>query len=245
MATDQSTLSPALPPSDAAPLRVLVVEDHQALREVTVEALNAYGYRTQGVDSAEAVSELPAGAHFEVVLVDLKLPGEDGLSLVARLRQTQPNIGIVILSASHADEERIAGYHSGADIYLAKPTAPAELCAVIDALARRLALRNAPARSEYRLELAASVLHAPGGSISLRRVEVDVLYALAVAPERFLERWQLLECLGKPVDLYGGAQLEVLLSRLRSRLRDLVAEGNPIRAERGKGYRLAIALQVH
>jgi len=230
--------------SRSAPLRVLVVEDHLALREVTVEALNSHGYLAQGVESAEAVNELPAGAHFEIALVDLNLPGEGGLSLVSRLRQIQPGIGIVILSACHALEEKLAGYRSGADLYLTKPTAPAELCAAIDAVARRLTPQASPASGDFRLELAAGVLHTPAGSISLRRLEVEVLYALALAPERFLERWQLLERLGKPVDIYGGTQLEVLISRLRSRLKMHVPDGNLIRAERNRGYRLNLSLQV-
>lgn len=232
---------PAFP---SAPLRVLVVEDHLALREVTVEALNSHGFMAQGVESAEAVNELPAGSRFEIALVDLNLPGEGGLSLVTRLRQIQPGIGIVILSACHVLEEKLAGYQSGADLYLTKPTAPAELCAAINAVARRLTPQASPASGDYLLELAAAVLHTPGGVISLRRLEVEVLYALALAPERFLERWQLLERLGKPVDIYGGAQLEVLISRLRSRLKVHVPESHLIRAERNRGYRLDISLQV-
>ena len=228
----------------SAPLRVLVVEDHFALREVTVEALSSYGYLAQGVESAEAVYELPAGSHFEIALVDLNLPGEGGLSLVARLRQVQPGIGIVILSACHGLDDKLAGYRYGADLYLTKPTAPAELCAAIDAVARRLAPKPQPANASFRLELAAGVLHTPNGAFTLRRLEVEVLYALALAPERFLERWQLLERLGKPLDIYGNAQLEVLISRLRSRLRTHIPDSNPIRAERNKGYRLNLPLQV-
>lgn len=94
------------------------------------------------------------------------------------------------------------------------------------------------------LELANCLLHTPGGPLHLHRPEAEVLYALALAPGNFVESWQLLERLGKPLDLYGKAQLEVLISRLRSRLKALQPGSNPIRAERGKGYRLGLALQV-
>lgn len=226
------------------PLRVLVVEDHFALREVTVEALSRHGYQVMSADCAEAVYELPAGSHFEIALVDLKLPGENGLSLAARLRQTQPDVGIVILSGSDALEEKLAGYRSGADIYLTKPTSPEELCAAIDAVARRLKLNLALGSADYWLELASGTLTTPKGVCTLRRREVEVLYALALAPEHFLERWQLLERLGKPLDIYGNAQLEVLISRLRSRLRPYIPDDNPVRAERNQGYRLGFLLQV-
>ncbi|SDU24079.1 response regulator transcription factor [Geopseudomonas guangdongensis] len=228
----------------ATPLRVLVVEDHLALREVTVEALCSHGYRAQGVDSAEAVYELPSGSHFDIALVDLNLPGEDGLSLTARLRHIQPGIGIVILSARHSLDARLAGYRQGADLYLNKPTAPAELCAAIDALARRLTPPAPACTTDFVLERAGALLHTPDGMLSLRPLEAEALYALALAPEHFLESWQLLERLGKPLDIYGKAQLEVLISRLRGRLRAHGSQSNPIRAERGKGYRLNLALQV-
>ena len=94
------------------------------------------------------------------------------------------------------------------------------------------------------LERAGALLHTPDGMLSLRPLEAEALYALALAPEHFLESWQLLERLGKPLDIYGKAQLEVLISRLRGRLRAHGSQSNPIRAERGKGYRLNLALQV-
>ena len=80
--------------------------------------------------------------------------------------------------------------------------------------------------------------------LKLGYLEVELLYALALAPEGFMERWLLLERLGKSLDIYGKAQLEVLISRLRSKLRTELPESNPIRAERGQGYRLNIPLKV-
>jgi len=228
----------------ATPLHVLVLESDHALRLTTLEALARHGYSVAGGSSAEALQKLPAGTHFDIALVDRHLPGEDALNLSARLRQVRPDIGIVMLSAHHSLEDRIAGYRHGADLCLTKPAAPAELCAAMDALARRLTAHALPAGDSLVLELADCLLHTPNGPLGLRRQEVEALHALALAPGHFLESGQLLERLGKPLDIYGKAQLEVLISRLRSRLKALHPDSNPIRAERGKGYRLTQALQV-
>lgn len=226
--------------------RILIVEDHIALREIMLETLRMQGYDVQGVESAEALSELPANTHFDIALLDLNLPGEDGFSLAARLRNAQPDMGIVILSAYHSLDEKVTGYRQGADIYLAKPIAIEELCAAIDALARRIALKTIqPVQDEpYFLDLKAHLLRTPSGVLELRYQEVDILCALALAPERSLESNQLLQKLHKTQDAYGKAQLEVMISRLRSRLREYFPEQNPIRAERGRGYRLSIELQI-
>lgn len=225
-----------------APLRVLVVEDNLPLREITVAVLSEAGYNTYGVESAESI---PLSTHFDIALIDVNLPGENGFSVAARLRKASPNMGIIILSAYHSLEEKLTGYEKGADIYLAKPTAPEELCATIDALARRLRPTSVLQESPYILELSTGILHTPNGSLVLRRQEVEVLYALTVAPEHSLESAQLLQALKKQPDTYGKARLEVLISRLRTRLREYIPEQQgPIRAERGRGYRLNIELKI-
>lgn len=226
------------------PPRVLVLVGDLVQRAATIEALAGHGYSVAEGSNAEALYELPAGTHFDIALLDLQLPGEDILSLSARLRRIQPDIGIVMLSAHDRLDDRIAAYRHGADLCLGQPTASAELCAAMDALTRRLHVPSRPAGDELVLELASCLLHTSGGPLSLRRQEVEALYALALAPGNFLESWQLLERLGKPVDIYGKGQLEVLISRLRSRLKALQPGTNPIRAERGRGYRLDLALQV-
>jgi len=239
----EATRAPA--PAHSPTLRVLVLEADRTQRETLSENLARHGYSVACGDSAEALYELPAAPHFDIALVDQQLQGEETLSLVARLRQIQPDIGIVLLSARYSLDDRIAAYQQGADLCLGKPAVPAELCAALDSLGRRLKV-NAPCSpgTGLTLELASCLLHAAEGSLRLRRQEVEALYALALAPGNFLESWQLLERLGKPLDVYGKAQLEVLISRLRSRLKTLHSGSNPIRAERGKGYRLNLALQV-
>lgn len=233
--------------ADAHPLNfilnLLVVEDHEGLREVTVETLAAMGHRVVGIDSAEAINELPADFQPDIAILDLNLPGEDGLMLAARLRKIQPDIGIIMVTARHALLEKLAGYQHGADLYLTKPTAPEELCATVQALSYRLN-RPLAAPVGFSLELTTRLLHTPRGAVPLRANEAHLLHSLALATEHRLETWQLLERLGKPVDDDGKAQLQVLVSRLRGKLVEHGAPAQSILAERGKGYRLCLPLRL-
>lgn len=224
----------------AAPLNILLVEDHDALREVTREVLGAEGHRVLALNCAEDVAELPAGWQADIAVLDLNLPGEDGLSLARRLRQIQPGIGIVMFTVRQRLDDRLAGYDHGADIYLTKPTDAKELCATVAALGRRLQ-KTGTGSEDCRLDLSGQTLHTPQGLLALRPAELALLQALALAPEHSLESWQLLERLGKPCDAQGKAQLEVTISRLRSRL-EAHGAPNAIRAERGKGYRLCLKI---
>lgn len=231
--------------TSAPPIKLLVVEDHLALLEVTVETLTAQGYDVIGISSAEAMDEVPAGFVPDIAILDLNLPGEDGLSLARRLRQAQPRIGIIMVTARHTLAHKLAGYEHGADIYLTKPTAPEELCATVQALAQRLQPRPSEQTVVFALDMASKLLTTPQGDLALRSAEAALLYALALAPDNTLAHWQALERLDKPVDELGKAQLEVLVSRLRKKLLDHGAPALPIRALRGLGYQLCIPLVVH
>jgi len=97
-------------------LNIVVVEDHQLLRESVVEMLTAAGHRVVGVESAEALGDEVALARIDVVVLDIQLPGESGLQLMQRLRRFQPGLGIIAMTALSAIQDRVAGYESGADV---------------------------------------------------------------------------------------------------------------------------------
>ena len=226
------------------PVKLLVVEDHLALLDVTVETLAARGYEVIGIGSAEALDELPANFMADIAILDLNLPGENGLSLSRRLRSIRPSIGIIMVTARHALEHKLAGYEHGADVYLTKPTAPEELCATVHALAQRLRPNTSTQAPAFTLDTATHLLHTPLGDLVLRNSESLLLRALLLAPDHTLEIFQALEHLNKPINASGKAQLEVLVSRLRSKLVEHGAPAIPIRALRGKGYRLCMPLQM-
>lgn len=223
-------------------LKILLVEDHDALREVTREALQQRGHRVAAFDSAEAALEGDAAADADIALLDLNLPGEDGISLARRLRLGRPGMGIIMLTVRQQPADRVRGYAEGADIYLVKPTDVDELSAAIASLGRRV--RAAADAAQGWVEAASRSLVTARGALPLREPELRILQALALAPERLLPAWRLLEVLGKPCDDAGRAQLEVLVSRLRKRMVEHGLPQRPIRGERGVGYRLCVPLAL-
>lgn len=231
------------PPSP--PLTILVVEDHDGLREAFVETLQVAGHRVIATDSAEEVSELPVSRRFDIAVIDLNLPGEDGLSLTARLRETCPELGIIMVTVRDAVDEKLRGYASGADVYLTKPIDAKELLSALTALARRLSWQSSQ-QARYWLELLRTRLVAPTGEVvELSAREAQVLHALALAPDSSLESWQLLEVLQLGNTERGKQNLEVLVSRLRRKLRAQGIDPGALRTERLKGYVLTLPLEIH
>ena len=119
-------------------MKIIVVEDHEALREVTVSALQDMGHKVRGIACAETLNQELQTDCPHVLILDLNLPGEDGISLARRVRKVHPEIGIIMVTARNQLGDKLTGYDSGADIYLTKPTSIEELSAAIQALSRRL-----------------------------------------------------------------------------------------------------------
>jgi DNA-binding response OmpR family regulator len=123
-----------------ADVNIIVIEDHDSLREVTVSALQDMGHKVRGIACAESLnSELESGIP-QILILDLNLPGEDGVSLASRLRHKHPGVGIIMVTARKEPADKIAGYENGADIYLTKPTSLDELAAAVQALSRRITI---------------------------------------------------------------------------------------------------------
>ncbi|MGZ5027330.1 MAG: response regulator transcription factor [Methylobacter sp.] len=224
-------------------LNIVVVEDHDALREVTVEALCGMGHNALGVDCAEAVDDEIGAFPIDLLVIDLNLPGEDGISLASRLRAAQPEIGIIMVTARNQINEKLSGYESGADLYLTKPTSVEELGAAVQALARRIK-RHEQERAAFVLNFAALFLQGPLGGVSLSAHEAAMLSALARAPCRRLESWQLIELSGKAEEDFNKHALEVQIVRLRKKLMQAGATNQPIKAVRGQGYQLCIKVTL-
>jgi len=225
-------------------LKILVIEDHDVLREVVVETLTNQGHRVVGAESAEAVESLIMIDDYDIIVLDLQLPGENGLSFAPRLRRAKPDIGIVMMTARGLTQDKCAGYESGADIYLTKPVQPEELCAAISAVGRRV--RGATQSSRPCLDMRRMVLTDTDGlEIPLSSQESHMLSALMLAPGQRLENWQLMELLGKSLEDYTKAALELHIVRLRKKLGQIggASAGSPsIQAIRGWGYQLCIQL---
>jgi DNA-binding response OmpR family regulator len=223
----------------STPLNIMVVEDHDALREVTMEALSQRGHNVRGVDCAEALPDEPGLFPIDLLVIDLNLPGEDGMSLAARIRAAQPDIGIIMVTARNQVRDRMAGYDSGADIYLTKPTSAEELIAAVRALTRRIK-PGEPADSAFTVSLSALTLQGPQGKVGLSGHEAAMLVAFVRAKDQQMESWQLIAVTAKEVCEASKKALEVQIVRLRKKLQQCGAEDTTIKAIRGQGYRLCV-----
>ena len=230
-------------------LNIAIVEDHDALREVMVEILQAQGHHVQGLDCAEALDDSLIRSHIDLLISDLNLPGADGYSLTRRFRAAHPLAGIMLITARDALEDKVNGYQVGTDIYLAKPVSPEELVAAVNSVARRLQAQSAQGTPQTGMSLQfdsrSNILSGPLGNCTLVAAESTILTALARAPDQRLEVWQLLELLNLDLDTYAKTTFEVRLTRLRKKLVQVGAEKASLRViERGV-YQLAVSMRIY
>lgn len=222
-------------------LNILIVEDNDELRETTADVLRGEGHHVTGVDCAEAVPEQLSAVN--LMLIDLNLPGEDGLELARRIRAAQPRLGIIMMTARRLPAEKKLGYESGADLYIPKPVAFEELTAAIGSLARRLQ----PTAGDGRLSLhqARLVLDGNNGQlVTVSPYETALLVAFTRAREQRLESWQLIELLKKDDAQDPKAALELQIVRLRKKLQQAGAASPSILSIRGWGYQLCLPLRI-
>lgn len=225
------------------PLEIVVVEDHDLVRGELVDFLNRPGIRVRGAEDGEVLDALLRQRHADILVVDLNLPGEDGLSICQRMREAFPEIGLVMLTARVMPADKTAGYQSGADVYLTKPANVDELEAVVANLSRRIRRRVS---NGLQLDVPRQQLALAGGvAVGLSLLEMRLLYELALAPERKLSTDLLLQRLDPRSDQPSlRDNLPVTISRLRQKLASGLGQGEVIKAVRGFGYQLTQAITV-
>ena len=239
---------PAPGAAAATPPHILVVDDDREIRDLLARFLERQSFRVTAVrDAREARRNWPLG-HYQLVVLDLMLPGEGGLDF-ARWLRAQSNVPIVMLTAMGEETDRIIGLELGADDYLAKPFNPRELLARIRAVLRRAG--EAQNRAEatpralvfggWRLEPPRRRLVNPDGvEVPLTGGEYELLFALAERPNRVLTRDMLLDLLrGRQAGPFDRA-IDVAVSRLRRKLEDDGHHAQLIKTVRGGGYVLAV-----
>ena len=232
---------------EAAP-RILVVDDDPGIREVLTDYLGQHGYAAEGAATAAEMDRAIAARPPDLIVLDLMMPGEDGLSVCRRIAGKGPPI--VMLSAMGEDTDRIIGLELGADDYLAKPCNPRELLARVRAVLRRPrdeAAGDAPALlfAGWRLDLMRRELTRPDQQVvPLSAGEFALLRAFAERPGRVMTRDQLLErARGTDADIFDRA-MDVQISRLRKKLDD--GSGlEMIQTLRGEGYMFDVKVERH
>lgn len=224
-------------------LLIAVIEDNDALREATVEMLELNGFRAAGVACAEDIDDTQFPQPPDIYVVDLTLPGEDGLSLAARLRRAQPKVGIVITTARTLLDDRLKGYESGADMYLPKPVDPKELLLALQALGQRLRHTNPPAQGLI-LDRHALMLRGVVDPCKVTESEARLLSAFASAKEHTLERWQVAAQMSPGNESMSQESMQARLSQLRKKIQTCGYSGESIKAIRNSGYKFCLPIQI-
>ncbi|MDP2226957.1 MAG: two-component system response regulator OmpR [Moraxellaceae bacterium] len=225
--------------------RILVVDDDVRLRNLLQRFLEEQGYTVKAVPDAVQMDRLLARELFALLVLDLMLPGEDGMAICRRLRREGNNLPVIMLTAKGADSDRISGLEAGADDYLPKPFNPQELLARIKAVLRRQQreLPGAPSQvveivsfGPWRLDLSTRQLTRDNENVPLTTGEFAVLKALVQHPREPLTRDKLMN-LARGRE-WGAMErsIDVQVSRLRRLVEDTPSKARYIQTVWGVGY---------
>ncbi|HRO59155.1 MAG TPA: response regulator transcription factor [Burkholderiaceae bacterium] len=216
-------------------MRVLIVEDDPQLGDALAAGLRQLGMATDWFRTGTEADDALVAVPYDAVVLDLGLPGRDGMQCLARWRSREYEVPVLILTAQDAVERRIAGLDAGADDYLVKPITIDELAARLRALQRRTGGRAQPVWQHGELEYdpAARVVRWRGRMLDLTGREMAVLAALMAQPNRVLSKTQLQEKLYGWADELESNALEVHVHRLRRKI-----DPGIVRTVRGVGYAL-------
>ena len=220
--------------------RILVVDDDPGIRSVVCNYLTEHGYDVETVGDGKGLERRLAHGKVDLVVLDVMLPGDDGLTICRRLADDD-GPAIIMLSALGGDSDRIVGLELGADDYLPKPCNPRELLARVRAVLRRRRGDNRRGAvcefAGWRLDLVRRELHSPEGVlVNLSRGEFLLLQALIERPRRILTRDELLDCARGPESESYDRAIDVQVSRLRRKLDDGGGRREVIRTVRNEGY---------
>jgi two-component system OmpR family response regulator len=226
-----------------SPLLVLLVEDDLRLASLTKEYLEGHGVAVVHVADGRRGQEEALTGRYDAVLLDLMLPGKDGLEVCREVR-ARSDVPIVVLTARGEEADRVMGLELGADDYLAKPFSPRELLARIRAVVRRARGRAGPARELVRVgelvvDPGARRVTLAGREVALTGYEFALLDALARRAGRVLSRERLMELARGSAEEAFDRSVDVHVSRLRQKLGDDPRRPRLIKTVRGAGYVLA------
>ena len=220
-------------------MKLLLIEDYLPLRKSLLKGLNAAGYAVDVASDGEKGFWYAMGNPYDVILLDLMLPGLDGLSLLRKLRAEGRTDHVLILTAKDAVSDRVRGLEAGADDYLVKPFAFNELLARVSALIRRKYDRKAPMFDvgHLRLDTASHHVWRDGAEIQLTRREYNLLEYLAMRQGETVSRTDIWEHLYDFLDNSTSNVVDVYVGYLRKKI-DLPGRPSLIRTVRGRGYAL-------
>lgn len=223
---------------------LLVVDDDPQLRELLARYLGEQGFRVSAVADATAMDELLAREQPDLIILDLMLPGEDGLSIARRLR-AKNHVPIIMLSARGEEVDRIVGLEVGADDYLPKPFNPRELLARIRAVLRRPNMKEvAAANASYRfgpfeLDIQRRSLKRADTELNLTAGEFALLRVLAEHPNQVLSRDRLIDLIKGYDRSPFDRSIDIRVTRLRRKIEEDPSNPRFLRTVWGEGYMFA------
>ncbi|WP_198401094.1 response regulator transcription factor [Thiomicrospira microaerophila] len=233
-------------------MNILLVEDQPLIQQSLIHILESERYQVDAFESAEqALGHITPATDWPLAILDISLPGIDGITLAQRLRAIYPAIGIIMLTMHQDLDKKLQSYEAGADIFLSKPIAAEELIATIGSLTKRLRPSTEAEPDITPILLANRLRFDPvkqkiwlrdGTVEALSLKEAKILNQFRMAKNQQLEYWELLETNQLDFDTKGRKQLEVIMSRLRQKLVRISERMDCLIALRGVGYKLTLEL---
>ncbi len=230
--------------TDPAP-HLLIVDDDERIRELLAKFLKRNGFLVSAARDSDHARRLLAGLEFDLIVLDVMMPGEDGIDLTRAIRQTSTT-PIMLLTAKGETEDRIAGLEAGADDYLAKPFEPKELLLRINAILRRVPESDAADTAPKMLKLGPIRYDIERGEmwqgddlVRLTATESQLMKIFSATPAEPISRSKLVEELGRDRGQAQERAVDVQITRLRRKIESDPKQPRYLQTVRGAGYMLA------
>lgn len=226
-------------------VNIIVVDDEAGLRGMIEDYLSMQGFAVSAAENGAALDRLLMGTSPDIILMDVNMPGEDGLSIVKRLRNAGERMGIIMLTANADESSKVSGLSNGADDYLSKPFEVRELLARVRSVLRRMPAKvEKPARARqvlhlgpYELDMEGRRVFGPEGiEVEVSSMDFDLLETFARHPRQILSRDRLCElAFGRPLSP-ADRSLDIRIARLRKKIETDPSMPPVLKTVRGEGY---------
>lgn len=234
---------------------ILIVDDDEQIRKLLGDFFSQHGLVPHLAENGQVMQSILNKETIDLVILDIMMPGEDGLSLCRTLRKTS-NIPIIMLTAIGEEVDRIVGLEMGADDYIAKPFSPRELLARVKAILRRTSnsehdAQNTPLKriyqfSNWQLDPDARQLLSPDGlEVNLSTGEFSLLVVFLERPQKILSRDQLLDLTKNRLASPFDRSIDIQISRIRHKIEENHKQPQIIKTVRGGGYMIAVTVTTH